>query len=279
MLKLFWADLRQLKKPIILLVLMIPLLHYLDNLLFPYAVPLTVNVTDGQEVIAVRGSLVNLSGWPFALMASIILLLFTEEMHGNGRLSSLASLPLDRWKLGLLRHLPALVLMPILGLLLNAWRFILYAFYAVSKSDLWVQSHSINGKTLMDALVWAFHQVTNPYDIGYASIFLLLAGWASVSLLILGLPLLIDDLWPGIKRSSFSLWLSVSLLVGLVLQVAVFGLGKGLELPLFPYSELPMNLVLHGPTWQPSLWTIELVLGLGIFLLELWRFQKRSVYV
>lgn len=281
MLKLFWADIRQLKKPFLFLILTIPLLHYLDASLYRHALPTTIEVKVEDTVVLMNEPFADLSAWPFVIMASVILLLFSHEAGGGmqGRLSSLVSLPLSRWKIGVLRHLPALTVVLALGVVLNLYRVILYFAYAISKSDMWRETQSVNLKVATDALRWAGKSVTNPYGDGLSSLLFQFSGWAAISFLILGIPLLIDDVWPNIKRSSFALWLSISLFIGVSLQVAVFALGKHFGLALFPHWTWPSLVVSTTSSWLPSIMSVEIILALAVLGLELWRFQNRSSYV
>lgn len=281
MFKLFWADIRQLKKPFLFLILTIPLLHYLDDSLFLHALPTTIEVLDGDRIRVMSEPFAHLSAWPFVIMTSIILLLFSQEAGGGlqGRLSSLASLPLSRWKIAVLRHLPSLAVVLALGLILNVYRMILYFAYAISKSDIWREARSVDLKVTIDALRWAYNQVTNFYGDGPVSVLFQFSSWAAISFLILGIPLLIDDVWPNIKRSSFALWLSVSLFVGVGLQVAVFALGKHFGLALFPNWIWPSLIAPTTSLWHPSIMSVEIILALGVLGLELWRFQNRASYV
>ncbi|HYX35998.1 MAG TPA: hypothetical protein VE954_23090 [Oligoflexus sp.] len=282
MFKLFWADIRQLKKPFLFLILTIPLLHYLDDSLFLHALPTTIEVMDGDKVRVVSEPFAHLSAWPFVIMTSVILLLFSHEAGGGmqGRLSSLASLPLSRWKIGVLRHLPPLAVVLALGLIFNVYRMILYFGYAMTRSDIWRETQSVDLKVAWDALRWAGNQVSNAYGDGPSSLFFQASIWAAISFLILGIPLLIDDVWPGIKRSSFALWLSVSLFIGVGLQVAVFALGRVFGLTLFPTFAWP-SLIAPTPNslWHPSIMSVEIILALCVLGLELWRFQNRKSYV
>jgi hypothetical protein len=281
MLKLFLADLRQLKKPILFLILTIPLLHYLDRMLFHLALPTAVHSTIENSVVRFNDPFAAYSGWLFALFTSVILLLVSMEASGGtqSRLPTLLSLPLSRWQVALLRHLPSFLVVPVLGLLLNFYRMMLNFFRGMSQTDIWMQSGTMDWNTAKACLIWAFESVTNIYGEGHASLVFQWAGWTSMSLLILGIPLLIDDLWPHIKRSSFALWISVSLFTGLALQAIVFGLSKAMGLNLLPAAVWPTELMPRNSAWQPSLIAIELTLALMVLGLELWRFQRRSSYV
>ncbi len=130
-----------------------------------------------------------------------------------------------------------------------------------------------------DASAWAFKVITNFYEVGPSSMLFQFSGWAAISVLILGIPLLIDDIWPNVKRSSFALWLSVSLFIGVGLQVAVFAVGKHFGLTLFPNWTWPSLIVPASNAAVPSIMSIEIVLALSVLTLELWRFQHRSSYV
>jgi hypothetical protein len=281
MLKLFLADLKQLKKPILFLILTIPLLNYLDRMLFHVALPTAVHTTYENSVLQLNDPFAAHSGWIFALFTSVILLLVSIEASGGtqSRLPTLLSLPLSRWQVAVLRHLPSLIVVPVLGLLLNFYRMILTFFRGMSQTDIWMQTGTMDWNTAKACLIWAFESVANVYGNGHASIVFQWAGWTSISLLILGIPLLIDDLWPHLKRSSLALWISISLFAGLTLQAAVFGLSKALGLNLLPAEAWPTELMPKIPVWQPSLITIELTLALMVLGLELWRFQRRSSYV
>jgi len=90
---------------------------------------------------------------------------------------------------------------------------------------------------------------------------------------------LIDDIWPNIKHSSFALWLSVSLFIGVGLQVAVFALGKHFGLALFPNWTWPSLIAPTSSFWYPSIMSIEIIFAVGVLGLELWRFQNRASYV
>lgn len=282
MLNFFLADIRQLKKPFLFLVLTIPLLHYLDRTLFHLVIPTGVHTTLENTEKLFRDPFAAYSGWVFALFSSVILLLISVEASGGSqnRLPTLLSLPLSRWQVAVLRHLPSLIVVPVLGLLLNLYRVILIFFRGMGQTDLWMQTGTMDWATAKACMIWAFDGVMNIYgDGGHASLAYQWAGWTSISLLILGIPLLIDDLWPQLKRSSLALWISISLFVGLALQTVVFGLSKALGLNLLPAAVWPEGLVPQIPAWQPSLIAIELTLALLVLSLELWRFQRRSSYV
>ncbi|HET9238645.1 MAG TPA: hypothetical protein VFO10_15395 [Oligoflexus sp.] len=281
MLKFFLADIKQLKKPIIFLILTIPLLHYLDRMLFHVALPSAVHTIHENSVVSFNDPFAAYSGWIFALFTSVILLLVSVEASGGSqsRLPTLLSLPLSRWQVALLRHLPSLIVVPLLGLLLNFYRMMLNFFRGMGQTDLWMQTGTMDWATAKACLIWAFESVTSIYGSSYMSVVYQWAGWTSMSLLILGIPLLIDDLWPHIKRSSLALWISISLFAGLALQTLVFSLSKALDLNLLPPEVWPAELMPRIPAWQPSLITIELTLALMVLGLELWRFQRRSSYV
>lgn len=281
MLKLFLADMRQLKKPIIFLILTIPLLHYLDRTLFHLVLPTAVYSLLDQTIVRFNDPFAAYSGWIFALFTSVILLLVSVESSGGSqsRLPTLLSLPLSRWQVSVLRHLPSLIVVPALGLLLNFYRMILNFFRGMSQTDIWMQTGTMDWNTTKACLIWAFESVTSIYGDSHVSLLFQWAGWTSMSLFILGIPLLIDDLWPHIKRTSVALWISISLFTGLALQALVFSVSKALGLNLLPAGVWPEGLVPNIPAWQPSLIAIELTLALMVLGLELWRFQRRSSYV
>ncbi|MDQ3230900.1 MAG: hypothetical protein M3Q07_03695, partial [Pseudobdellovibrionaceae bacterium] len=189
-------------------------------------------------------------------------------------------LPLSRWKIGVLRHLPPLAVVLALGLIFNVYRMILYFAYAMTRSDIWRETQSVDLKVTLDALTWACKMVTNFHEDGLTTVFFQASSWVAISFLVLGTPLLIDDVWPNIKRSSFALWLSVSLFIGVGLQVIVFALGKRFGLALFPNWNWP-SLFTPTPTtaWLPSIMSVEIILALCVLGLELWRFQNRKSYV
>ncbi len=279
MFKLFLADLRQLKRTFFLLVLSIPLLQLLDTLLYRFALPRTFATRIGDSIMQGNENFTAASGWFFAMMASIILLLFSTESSSEGRLASLLSLPLNRWQVAVLRYLPALVIIPALGLLLNAVRLVQHFCYALLHTDLWRTEHTVTWSTIQACWIWAFDKLTTVFGAGQASLPFQFIGWVSMALMISSLPLLIDDIWPGIKRSSFSLWLSTSLFLGIALQAGIFGLGKVFGLEMIPHMALPASITPAVPAWQPSLLLVELLLALGILSLELWWFQRRSSYI
>lgn len=281
MLKLLWADIRQFKKPFLFLVLTIPLLHYLDAVLFHYVLPTRFDAIVGDRTVSVNEYFAGAAGWLFAIMASIILMLFSVEpgVGSQGRLPALLSLPLSRWQVGLLRHLPAMIIVPALGLILNFYRWILESFYALKRTDMWQLQQTIDWDTVLLCAGWAFDKITNVYGLGYANVLFQIAGWASLSLFILGIPLLVDDVVPNLRRSSFSLWLSCSLFLGLSLQALVFVIGNTFQLHLVPHIYRDTDFVSGVPLWQPTLMLIEISLALAILGLELWRFERRSSYV